>query len=512
MGDNDNSMILLTPIRMDTEEKPMKSIMETQKPVTRSEKIVQFGEGNFLRAFVDWLVDITNEKTGFNGNVVLVQPLGQGMGDMINEQKGLYTTVLRGVQEGKTVEELRTINSVSRCINPYGDYETYIKLSESPDIRFIISNTTEAGIAWRDGEILDEKPQASFPGKVTAFLYHRFKHFSGATDKGLVFIPCELIDKNGDKLKEYVLRHIEEWKLGKDFTNWVLTACDFCNSLVDRIVPGYPKEEAERLCEKAGYKDNLLDAAEIFHLWVIETKRDYRKELPFTEAGLNVIWTDDMSFYRTRKVRILNGAHTMTVPAAFLYGLETVEECIKDPLVIKFMKKGIFEEIIPSMDGNKAELEKYALDVLERFANPYIRHLLISITLNSVSKFKTRDLPSIIGYIQKQGKVPPALSCSLAALIAFYEGTEITDGALKGNRKIGAYQIKDDVAVLERFASLYRDHGKDSAFIVHSVLTDASWWGEDLTAYAGLESAVLTHFNTIRNDGAKAAFEAVCGK
>ena len=231
-----------------------------------------------------------------------------------------------------------------------------------------------AGIAWRDGEKFDEKPQASFPGKVTAFLYHRFKHFSGAADKGLVFIPLRTYRQKRRQTQGIrAPSHIEEWRLGKDFTNWVLTACDFCNSLVDRIVPGYPKEEAERLCEKAGYKDNLLDAAEIFHLWVIETKRDYRKELPFAEAGLNVIWTDDMSFYRTRKVRILNGAHTMTVPAAFLYGLETVEECIKDPLVFKFMKKGIFEEIIPSMDGNKAELEGYALDVLERFANPYIQ-------------------------------------------------------------------------------------------------------------------------------------------
>ena len=321
----------------------MKNITDVKSPTIRPERILQYGEGNFLRAFTDWMLDITNEKTGFNGNAVLVQPIERGLGDMINEQKGLYTTVLRGIQDGKTVEDLRCINSVSRCLNPYQQYHEYLRCAENPALRFVVSNTTEAGISWCETDRPDDQPQASFPGKVTAFLAHRFHHFNGDQTKGLVFIPCELIDKNGDKLKEYVLRHAAAWNLGEAFCNWLNSACDFCNSLVDRIVPGYPKDEAAELCQKAGYQDNLLDAAEIFHLWVIESKQDYSKELPLVEAGLNVVWTDDMSFYRTRKVRILNGAHTMSVPAGFLFGLDTVDECITDPLLLRFIKKGIFE-------------------------------------------------------------------------------------------------------------------------------------------------------------------------
>lgn len=496
----------------------MKSIQEMQQPVIRKEKILQFGEGNFLRAFVDWMVDITNEKTDFNGTVVIVQPLEQGLSNMINEQNGLYTTVLRGVQDGKTVEDLRLISSVSRCLNPYTQHGEYLKCAENPDLRFIISNTTEAGIAYSAGDTVDDAPQSSFPGKVTAFLLHRFRHFKGDPSRGLVFIPCELIDKNGDTLRAIVLRYADEWKLGAEFTAWITNSCDFCNSLVDRIVPGYPKEEAEALCAKAGYTDNLLDAAEIFHLWVIETKNDYCKEFPLTAAGLNVIWTEDMSFYRTRKVRILNGAHTMTVPAAFLYGLDTVEECIKDNLVLSFMKKGIFEEIIPSMYGDRDALKKYAADVLERFANPYIKHLLLSITLNSVSKFKTRDLPSLTGYIKKTGKIPAALAFSFASLIAFYEGTVLSNGALIGNRNGLPYPIKDDSAVLERFALLYKQGGKttteaecktNAARIARAVLSDTAWWGEDLTQYAGLYDSVSASLASIWIKGMKASLEAV---
>ncbi|MBZ4674093.1 MAG: Tagaturonate reductase, partial [Spirochaeta sp.] len=329
----------------------MQSITETHKTVARKEKILQFGEGNFLRAFVDWMIDILNEKTDFDGNVVIVQPLERGLSDMINDQKGLYTTVLRGVQGGKNVEEFRIINSVSRCLNPYkkDDYEAYMKLAESEDLRFIVSNTTEAGIAYSEGNSLQDTPQAAFPAKVCAFLYKRYKAFDGAQDKGIIVIPVELIDKNGDNLKRIVLQYAKEWNLEAGFTTWLDEACDFCNSLVDRIVPGYPRAEAAQLCEKIGYQDNLLDAAEIFHLWVIECHKEFHEdELPFNKAGLNVIWTDDMSFYRTRKVRILNGAHTMSVLAAYQAGHNTVQDCIADKnLLYPFMHGGIFEEIIP---------------------------------------------------------------------------------------------------------------------------------------------------------------------
>ncbi|GHU21152.1 altronate oxidoreductase [Spirochaetia bacterium] len=488
----------------------MESITEVIKTVQRPEKVLQYGEGNFLRAFVDWQIDITNEKTDFNGNVVIVQPLEHGLGDAINAQKGLYTTVLRGMQSGKAVEEFRPITSVSRCINPYNDFNEYIRCAENPDLRFVISNTTEAGIAYNAHDRLDDTPQTSFPGKVTAFLYRRFEYFHGDPDKALVFIPCELIDKNGDKLKEIVEQYAAEWNLGDNFRVW-LDLCDFCNSLVDRIVPGYPKDEYGILCKKIGYEDTLLDAAEIFHLWVIETKCDHSAEFPLVKAGLNVIWTNDMSFYRTRKVRILNGAHTSTVPAAFLYGLNTVEDCIHDPLIFSLMKKGIFEEIIPSMDGNISELQSYAHDVLERFANPFIKHQLLSITLNSVSKFKTRILPSITGYIAKKSGVPPVLAFSCAALIAFYKGKNHTNNELTGMRGSEPYPIKDGDAILAAFSGLYSDSTLSHKDIVHTILSNTGWWGEDLTLYAGFEETVAGFFTGIQNEGIKSVISGLVG-
>ena len=492
----------------------MKSIKETVSKPQRPVKVLQFGEGNFLRAFVDWIIDLLNEKGDFNGSVMMVQPLAKGMGEMINDQDGLYTTVLRGVRNGKPVEEFRKITSVEGCINPYSEYDKFIAQAENPDLRFIISNTTEAGIAYHEGDKLEDKPQVSYPGKVCAFLYKRYQHFNGSADKGIIVIPCELIDKNGDNLKAIIKRYAGEWGLEEGFITWLDTACDFCNSLVDRIVPGYPRAEADAICERLGYKDNLLDSAEIFLLWVIECHgKTHEDELPTAKAGMNVIWTDDMSFYRTRKVRILNGAHTMSVLAAYQTGLNTVEECIKSLLVFPMMKRGLFEEIIPSMDGDKKQLEEYAGDVLERFANPYIVHLLLSISLNSVSKFKTRDLPSLLGYVKKEGKLPVVLPFSLAALISFYEGTEYEGTALVGNRNGEKYLINDSPEVLEKFASLYKASYKDNQEkaekIAKAVLSETSWWGEDLTAVAGLEAVVAKHLENIWTNGMTKAIESL---
>ncbi len=489
----------------------MQSITTVKKPVKRPVRVLQYGEGNFLRAFVDWKIDILNEKSDFNGNVVIVQPLERGLGDMLNEQEGLYTTILRGVQNGKTVEQCRTINSVEACLNPYheDDYKAYMQLASSEELRFVFSNTTEAGIAYHEGDKLEDKPQTSFPGKMCAFLYKRFQVFSGDTSKGLIIIPCELIDKNGDNLKRIVKQYATQWKLGEAFTTWLDEACDFCNSLVDRIVPGYPKAEAGQICDKLGYQDNLLVSAEIFHLWVIECHKQFHEdELPFAKAGLNVIWTDDMSFYRTRKVRILNGAHTLSVLAAYQAGLDTVQQCIADKdLVYPFMHAGIFEEIIPSMDGSQQMLEAYASDVLERFENPFNPHQLLSISLNSVSKFKTRDLPSLLGYMDTYKKLPKHLVFSLAALISFYEGTEYEGPALMGKRNAETYLIQDSPEVLEKFSRLYKH--KDAETISKAVLSDTSWWGTDLTLLPDLEKQVAKNLNCIWKDGMKSALSAL---
>ncbi len=491
----------------------MKAINEVVKKTVRPVKAVQFGEGNFLRAFIDYQIDVMNEKTDFNGSVVMVQPLQNGMGDMINAQDAVYTTILSGVENGKRVEEDRVITSVKECINPYKDYEKYIALADNPDLRFVFSNTTEAGIAYDPSVCLEDKPQSSFPGKVAAFLYRRYKTFNGDKNKGLIFIPCELIDKNGQFLRKWVLKHAEDWKLEKEFSEWIDASCDFCCSLVDRIVPGYPRAEADAICERLGYKDNLLDCAEKFLFWAIEyTHKSHEDELPTGKAGLNVVWTDDMSFYRTRKVRILNGTHTMTVLAAYLAGKTTIEECMKDSLISSFMDQGLFKEIIPSMDGDKALLESYASDVLNRFRNPSIVHLLLSISLNSTSKFKTRDLPSLLGYFEKNGKLPKTLVFSLAALIAFYEGEKREDGYY-GKREGNEYKIMDSPDVIDFFALKYSKEYKNAQDkadeLASSVLKKSEWWGQDLTLVDGLEALVKEDLEKIWTLGMTEAIKSI---
>lgn len=468
------------------------------------EKVLQFGEGNFLRGFVDWMFNRMNQQNLFNGKVVLVQPIAQGMTDMLNQQDNLYTLFLRGIQNGKVVEEKEVITSISRGLNPYSEFEAYMKCAENPELRVIVSNTTEAGISYSSEDKLEDAPPASYPGKLTAFLYKRFKAFKGDTSKGLIIIPCELIDRNGDNLKKIVFRLAEEWKLGSDFTHWLENSNYFLNSLVDRIVTGYPRDEVEKITEQLGYKDNGLDTAEIFHFWVIEGDKKLAGELPFAKAGLNVIWTDDMTPYRSRKVRILNGAHTMTVLGAYLYGKDTVKECMDDELILSYMNKGIFEEIIPTLDLPKSELEEFAAAVSERFANPFIKHYLLSISLNSTSKFKARVLPSITEYIKRKGALPKVLTFSLAALIAFYRGTELDGTSLVGERPGNTYKINDDMPVLEFFKELWTNFDGSRAGtekLVNAVLANTSFWGEDLNNLPGFAGAVAGYLYGILSDG-----------
>ena len=516
----------------------MKSIKDVVKTVKRPEKVLQFGEGGFLRAFVDWQIDVANEKAGFNGNVVIVQPLEKGMVEALNEQNNLYTTVLRGMKDGKPTVETRTITSISRSINPYTNFDEYIALASNPDLRFIVSNTTEAGIRF-DSEIdgvpvtLDQKPQKNFPAKVTAFLYKRFKAFNGDKSKGMILIPCELSDQAGLNLRINILRYAEMWQLGPDFINWFDEACDVCSCLVDRIVPGYfpllskdenGKTQAENICEKLGYEDKLLDSAELFHFWVIESKKPHEDELPLVKAGLSVKWVQNMDYYHTRKVRILNGAHTSSVLAAYLAGSNYVQDIVcpekvgngfnePNPDAGKFMHDVIFNEIIPSIDGDQEDLKGYANDVLTRFQNPFNPHRLIEISLNSIAKYWTRCLPSVTGYIAKNGSVPKLLAFSMASLIAFYNGTEIkTDDKgvkyLESKREDGVYPNKDTMPVLEFFAALNKET-KDAKVIVNRVLTNVEFWKEDLTKYAGLEKAVAESLESIQKNGMKKALSQV---
>jgi tagaturonate reductase len=459
------------------------------------ERIIQFGEGNFLRAFVDWMVHEMNEKADFNTSAVLIQPIDKGMVEAINEQDGLYTLVLKGLNNGLPIYETELIQSVSRGLNPYADFNGYLKLAENPDMRFIVSNTTEAGIAFSAEDKADMTPPKTYPGKLTVLLYHRYKTFKGDKNKGFIILPCELIDRNGDNLKKCVLQYCELWGLDKAFVNWVTEANVFCNTLVDRIVPGYPFDTAKEIEAKVGYEDKIIVEGEHFHLWVIEGPEWIKNEIPAQKAGLNVLFVKDMTPYRTRKVRILNGAHTVMTPVAYLSGIEYVREAVEDSVIGEFFKKAVYDEIIPTLDLSKEELVNFAAAVTERFRNPYVKHALMSISLNSISKFKARVLPSLIGYQKVTGKVPQCMSLSLAATMVFYSGK-------RGTQTI---ELKDDQFILDFFKSAWSDfNGKkiNAVQLTTAVLKNKDFWGEDLTAIPGLTDTVAGYVDAIISEGA----------
>lgn len=412
--------------------------------VTRPERVIQFGEGGFLRGFVDWMIQKMNDNGSFSGNAVVVQPIESGMCDMLTAQNCCYTHVIRGVEGvDKTI-----VNSISRCVKPYEDFDAYLALAENPDFRFVVSNTTEAGIVFSDEDKVTDAPPKTFPAKLTLLLKKRYE----LGLPGFIFLPCELIDRNGDNLKRCVLEYAKLWNLGEGFIQWIECENIFTNTLVDRINTGYPKGEDMEL----GYEDNMVNTSEYFHLWVIETEYDLEKELPFSKAGLNVIVTKDkLEMYRTRKVRILNGAHTSLVPYALLSGLDTVKSCIDDEVMREHIRKCVFDEIIPTLDLPREELIAYAENVLERFGNPYIKHYLSAIALNSVSKFKVRVLPSILEYIKRYNKMPETLIFAFAKLIEFYR-TDMTN---------------DDRDVVEFMKSA----------TTAEILANTKLWGEDLS-------------------------------
>ena len=472
--------------------------------VERPVRVLQFGEGNFLRAFVDYMIDIANEQGKFDGDIVLVKPIEFGSLDRFHAQECQYTVQLRGIVDGEPKRINRIVTSVSDAVDAYGEYQRYADYAKLDTLRFIVSNTTEAGIVYDDTDRLEMEPPKSYPGKLTKFLYERYKHFNGAEDKGLVMLPVELIDDNGIHLKECVLKLAKLWELEDGFTEWLEKACVFTSTLVDRIVTGYPKDEAEELCKEFGYQDNLIVTGEPFALWVIESAKDISKEFPLPDAGLPVIFTDNQKPYKQRKVRILNGAHTSFVLASYLCGNDIVLESMQDELIFNFMKETIFDEVIPTLTLPKQDLADFANAVITRFNNPYVKHALLSISLNSVSKWRARCMPSFLEYIEKEGKLPTHLTFSLAALMAFYTGTDIRDKALIGHRDGEEYQILDDAYVLEFFAE---NSSKDAAEYTHAVLSNESFWGQDLTKLAGAEAAVAGYMADIRALGMRGAME-----
>lgn len=470
------------------------------------EKVLQFGEGNFLRAFVDYWFDMSNERVGWNGKCVLVQPIGGGLAKLINEQEGLYTLYLRGMENGEKVDRKRVISSVSRCLNPYDkeDFDAMMEVAVSDDLEYVASNTTEAGIVYDPSCQLTDVPCSSFPGKLTQVLYKRWQ----AGKSGLVILSCELIDNNGKELQKCVNQYIDQWKLEEGFRKYVNEECTFCSTLVDRIVPGRIRDEAEvaRLEKENGYHDELLDVGEVFGVWNIEGPEWLAEKLPFKAAGLNCIVVPDVTPYKKRKVRILNGAHTGFVLGAYLGGFDIVRDCMHDDTVRGFMNKMLYEEVIPTLPLDKKDLEDFASAVQDRFNNPFVNHELMSISLNSTSKWRARNMPSFLEYIEKTGKLPTCLTMSFAAYIAFFSNDiqALTEKGLVCRRPKGnEYVCSDDRWALE-FYYAHRDDSVED--LVHAVMTNEEMWGQDLTKIPGFETATMENLKKIRAEGAVAAY------
>lgn len=473
---------------------------------SRPVRVVQFGEGNFLRAFVDYMIDIANEQGTFDGDIVLIKPIEFGNLDNFRAQECQYTVSLRGNVNGEGKKINRIVTSVDRAVDAISEYDDYMKLAEIDTLRFVVSNTTEAGIVYVPEDRFEMTPPSSFPGKLTKFLYHRFETFGGAANKGLVMLPVELIDDNGMHLKECVLKQIDNWGLSAEFKKWVEDACVFTQTLVDRIVTGYPKAHEQQEWEELGYEDRIMVTGEPFALWVIESDKDISKEFDLPGAGLPVVFTKDHHPYKQRKVRILNGAHTSFVLMAYLMGKDIVRDSMNDDDIRNFMNKTIYEEVIPTLTLPEDDLKSFASEVVNRFNNPFVDHALLAISLNSVSKWRARCLPSFLGYVEKFGKLPAHLTFSIAALIEFYHGTEIVDGVLKGSRDGQPYDIKDDAAVLEFFAA---NSEKEPSELVKAYLSREDFHGQDLNKVPGLTEAVAAYVADIRENGMRNAMEKI---
>lgn len=441
---------------------------QNYKTVKRPIKIMQFGEGNFLRAFVEWILQDLNDKGAINSNVVVVQPMPFGRLDELRKQDGLYTVCLEGLIDGQKVKTRQIIDVLGDFINPFTQYEEFLKYGESEDLQVIISNTTEAGIAFDETDTDHSVCPKSFPGKLLALLHRRYVHFNGAMDKGLAIVPCELIDNNGTELKEILIKLANLCYNDEKFTAWVENANHYTDTLVDRIVPGFPRDTVQEIYEETGFTDNNVVKAEAFHLWVLKEEEVVHKLLPADKTGLNVLFVPDIKPYKERKVKLLNGAHTGMVPIAYMSGIDTVRESVTDVDVRKFVQNLMYETISPTVKLSAEECKKFADSVLERFENPYIRHELMSIALNSTTKFRTRLLGTYADYVNKFGKVPTDILFSFAAMTVFYKGK-------RGEEEI---KLSDNPEFLEFWQEVWKNG--DYTQVAKSALSREDIWQEKL--------------------------------
>lgn len=463
-------------------------------------KILQFGEGNFLRAFVDWILQNLNDSGVINADVAVVQPMPMGRVEDLAKQDGLYTLCLEGIDKGEKVQSRQVIDVLRDFVNPFEDYEKFLSYGRSEDLEIIISNTTEAGIALDPSDTDLTKCPKSFPGKLLALLRARYEKFHGDMKHGLAIIPCELIDYNGRELKRVLVELAKINNMSEAFINWITAANHFTSTLVDRIVPGYPRDNAAQICEESGYQDNNIVKGEIFHLWVLEKEPFVQGKLPADKSGLNVIFADDITPYKQRKVKILNGSHTAMVPVAYLSGIDTVRESVEDADVGKFVQELVNDEIKPTIDLPKDEMDAFANSVIERFKNPFIRHELMSIALNSTTKFKTRLLPTYNDYRAKFGKSPKHILFSFASLCVFYKGK-------RGGEDIA---LADDQKYLDFWKELWTK--TDYTDIAKTVMSRSDIWEQDLAADDDNVAVVAGYIESIVKNGERAALKAFLGE
>lgn len=465
-------------------------------------KIIQFGEGNFLRGFVDWMVQKMNDQGVFNGTIAVVQPLAGGLVHMLEDQDYTYTHILKGMKDGVAVKEHYKNESIVTGLNPYDDFDAFLGLAKIDTANIIVSNTTEAGITFDETDKMDDKADVTFPAKLTRLMLERYTHCGGSAEGGFILLPCELIDKNADNLKAAVLKYIELWQLDDAFKTWVLEANTFCNTLVDRIVPGFPRDTIEQVWEELGYKDNLVVESEQFNLWVIEGDDKVAAAFPADTVGCNALFVEDVTPYKLRKVRILNGSHTTLVPVGLLYGVETVKESMDDKVIFDFLSKALYEEIVPTLTLPEEELKQFAEEVLERFNNPFVKHLLMSISLNSMSKYRTRVLPSVEAYIEETGNLPKHLVLALASYIVFYSK----------KYKDMTFDTKDNDDILALYEGLWSDF--DGTYdgvlaITEKVLGYDKNWGKNLNEIEGLTRMTAGYVFGLLNDGINHVLETI---
>lgn len=456
---------------------------EIAYPNLRPIKVVQFGAGNFLRGFADWIIDVMNENNCFDGDIQIIQSVSSQK-NSLNDQQGLYHVVIRGIQNRQMTEQLRLISAVRGSVNAHEDPKAFFDIAGYESLQLLISNTTEAGIVFEEEAFNEGLVPKTFPGKVAALLYERFR-------KGLnplVILPCELIEENGSALRRIILQYAQHWALGDEFSEWIVSKNTFCNTLVDRIVPGNSDALAENVLQSTGYADAMAVMAEPYHFWAIEAPASVQEILPADKCGLNVVYTNNLSYYRERKVRILNGAHTALMPIAYLNGFRLVRECLADEKTRAFISSIIFDEIIPTLSGEVGDLAAFAETVIDRFANPFVEHKLASISLNSIAKFRVRILPTVEKYYQLRKSLPQGLMRSFAALMIFYRGHW-------RNEKI---EIKDEPRVVAFFQEVWNHD--DISVVARLILENSELWNPGFSNIPGMHAALSSHMNSILSD------------